>query len=371
MENIELSNKSNSIAQLVIKNIGNIGNAIISIDKNCSIAGHNNIGKSTITKIIFSIIKAQKKSNELYLNFIDKYSKASSFKEKQLLKYNFEEEYSIGTVIEIKKFEDTLKERLYKKYLVKYLFSTLGEYYLRQGSKKGSIIFSHNTFSLQCLVSDIGPLEINISGEYSWYEDSTLISSTEILNFANLINTSDTVIDEKYNTTKLVSAQDKDLIEKLNEVFADMLDDNFQPIHGLYFNKYGYAFYKEKEKNIDIKVLGTGKKLFAIMERLILNKSINKNTLLLLDEPEEGMHPEWQLNFINFLLTTDIPFILTTHSPYVIQSLVYYTKDMNKQISYYTVKHLSIEGFAICEKESRPLKIVKDLTNPILKVRGF
>ena len=370
MNNMQLNTEINSLAKLSIKNIGNIGTAEIFIDKSTSIAGHNNIGKSTITKILFSIIKAEKTSREFYLEFINDYNKTDSIKEKQLLKYNFEEEYSLGTVTDLNTFENTLKMRLYKKYLVKYFFSTLGENYLRETTQNGKILFSHNNFSLEFLISKNKPIEINLSGKYAWYTDATLISSTEVLNFSNLINNADTAIDEKYNLTKLVSAQEKDLIEKLNKVFADMLDDNFKPLNGLYFDKYGYAFYKENSKTVDVKVLGTGKKLFAIMDRLVVNKSINQSTLLLLDEPEEGMHPEWQLDFIEFLLKSKIPFMLTTHSPYIIQSLVHYTKNSNK-IYYYTIEYLLEKGFAICNKEDKPLKIVKDLTNPMLKVRGF
>ena len=89
------------------------------------------------------------------------------------------------------------------------------------------------------------------------------------------------------------------------------------------------------------------------------------------DEPEEGMHPEWQLDFIEKLFNMNIPFALTTHSPYIIQSVIYYSNKSKIQTEYYTVEHNNELGYAKCLKVSKPLNIVKDLTNPILKVRGF
>jgi len=131
------------------------------------------------------------------------------------------------------------------------------------------------------------------------------------------------------------------------------------------------AFYKENGNEIQMKMLGTGKKLFVILDKLVKNKSINSYTLVMFDEPEEGMHPEWQLEFIEKLFKINVSFALTTHSPYIIQSLIYYAKKNMTETVYYTVEHFRDLGYAESKKEIKPLNIIKDLTNPILKVRGF
>ncbi|BCZ45418.1 hypothetical protein psyc5s11_14850 [Clostridium gelidum] len=66
-----------------------------------------------------------------------------------------------------------------------------------------------------------------------------------------------------------------------------------------------------------------------------------------------------------------LKFILTIHSPYIIQSLIYYVKKNMTETVYYTVEHFRDLGYAESKKEIKPLNIIKDLTNPILKVRGF
>lgn len=359
-----------SSAGLLIENIGNLKKAHITIDKNFVIAGHNNIGKSTITKILFSIIKGVNLGNKIYEEFINKVDNITN-EEMDLEIKNFTAKYNIPHLGSSSIFTQKLKHQLYLKYVCNYLISTLGMNHLRYGQNEGGFTFKHKKFELKVILINKGIIQLEYKGSYAWFKDATLISSTEILNYSNLINMSDTLITEEFNKAKLVSAQDKDLIDKLNKEFIDMLDDNFNVKEGLGFDKLGYSFYKENGKLIQIQMLGTGKKLFAIIEKLLKNKSISNDTLVMFDEPEEGMHPEWQLEFIEKLLEIEIPFVLTTHSPFIIQSLVYYTKKNGDEVRYYTVEHFKDLGYAESKQELKPLNIVKDLTNPILKVRGF
>lgn len=362
-------NTIHSPANLQIKNIGNLGEANINIDNNCVIAGHNNIGKSTITKILFSIIKSINKSNEIYEGFINKINDNNSEKQLQIIKLI--KQYDLKPYDKSTIFIEELKHQLYSKYIHKYLNSTLGRHILRFGENEGYFIFEHKNFKLKYNLINEGISQLEYEGKYEWFKDTTLISSTEILNYSNLINMADTSITENFNNTKLVSAQDKDLIDKLNTEFIDMLDEDFNIKEGLGFYKSGHAFYKKGKNEIQIQMLGTGKKLFIMIDKLLKNKTINNNTLIMFDEPEEGMHPEWQLEFIERLFEINIPFALTTHSPFIIQSLIYNTKKNKKEVKYYTVEQIQELQCAKSKEESKPLNIVKDLTNPMLKVREF
>lgn len=361
--------KKSSLAKLKINNIGNIREADITIDENFVIAGHNNIGKSTITKIIFSIVKGIAKANEMYneleLMKEDKSRDIEIEKNKYIRKHNLQ-----LTTLE-KDFEYKVKELLYTRWICRYIKALIGVNVRRFGESRGSIEFCCEDFKLEYETGDFIGTGLKIEGDYKWFKDITLISSTEILNYSNLIVTADIAVSEEFNKSKLVSPQDKDLIDKLNKEFVDMLDENFDIKEGLGFDKLGYAFYKENGNSIKINMLGTGKKLFIILDKLIKNKSINKDTLVLFDEPEEGMHPEWQLEFIEKLSNEKINFAITTHSPFIIQSLIYHNKNNESKINYYTVSQNKQEGYANCTKIEKPLNIVKDLTNPMLKVRGF
>lgn len=356
------------LARLTIENIGNLKYADIVIDDNCVIAGHNNIGKSTITKIIFSIIKAINLGDKIYEDFVDRISHCDD-SEKKVEIARFSKKYRINVTEE--NFIENMKYHLYYRYIQRYLNSTLGENILRFGESIGKFVFTYRDFILRVQFDQKNKMTMNYEGIYDWFKDATLISSTEVLNYSNLISLADTSISDSFNKSKLVSIQDKDLINKLNTEFIDMLDENFKVKDGLGFDESGYAFYKENGNEVQMKMLGTGKKLFIMLDKLVRNKSIDSDTLLMFDEPEEGMHPEWQLEFIEKLFDIKVPFALTTHSPYIIQSLIYNAKAKDENVSYYVIEQNKELGYAVSKKEEKPLNIVKDLTNPILKVRGF
>jgi predicted ATP-binding protein involved in virulence len=54
--------------------------------------------------------------------------------------------------------------------------------------------------------------------------------------------------------------------------------------------------------------------------------NITDNSIILIDEPEISLHPEWQQRYINLLMNTfegfyNCKFIIATHSPLVISNL--------------------------------------------------
>lgn len=283
----------------------------------------------------------------------------------------FTNKYNLGVYSKTNIFVEELRHQLYSKNIYNYLNSTLGSSYLRYGQDDGGFTFKHKEFELNVRLKNKGILKLEYKGTYEWVKDATLISSTEVLTYSNLISMSDTTITEEFNKSKLVSAQDKDLIDKLNIEFVNIFDENWNIKEGLGFDKFGYSFYKENGNETPIQMLGTGKKLFAMLDKLLQNNSISKDTLVMFDEPEEGMHPEWQLEFIDKLFEIKVPFVLTTHSPFIIQSLVYHTKKRGVEAKYYIVEHLKKLGCSVSNEELKPLNIVKDLTNPMLSVRGF
>ena len=71
--------------------------------------------------------------------------------------------------------------------------------------------------------------------------------------------------------------------------------------------------------NLDLANLAMGSKLFAIIKMLLKNGSINSDTVLILDEPESHLHPEWQnilAEVVAILVKNfDLKVIITSHSP--------------------------------------------------------
>ena len=104
--------------------------------------------------------------------------------------------------------------------------------------------------------------------------------------------------------------------------------------------------YVFSSDSLELSNLATGAKAFAVLKMLLMNGSINKNTILILDEPESHLHPEWQNIFAQLvtLLVKEIGIkvILTSHSPNFVlamhtYSIKYHLSDITNV--YTTVRH--------------------------------
>ena len=141
----------------------------------------------------------------------------------------------------------------------------------------------------------------------------------------------DAIYDKNYtHNYKLKIALSSDEFSKnVFEKFLDNYNDNMKNITNLLHNtipgeviakKHGPGFeYVHKDYNLSLSNLATGTKLFSIMKTLIEKGAIDNETMLILDEPESHLHPEWQNIFAELLvlLVKDVNcrILLTTHSP--------------------------------------------------------
>lgn len=73
----------------------------------------------------------------------------------------------------------------------------------------------------------------------------------------------------------------------------------------------------------------TGIKSFGLLQLLMKTDFLNERHLLIIDEPESNLHPEWQLKYAEFIVKLskyNIPLLITTHSPYIVQALRVFSK---------------------------------------------
>lgn len=87
-----------------------------------------------------------------------------------------------------------------------------------------------------------------------------------------------------------------------------------------------FTFYDQNlDHSVDISNLSAGLKIFVVIQRLLENGSLRKGDILLIDEPEINLHPEWQVLFAEILVRMqkdlDIYIYLNTHSPYFIHAI--------------------------------------------------
>lgn len=109
--------------------------------------------------------------------------------------------------------------------------------------------------------------------------------------------------------------------------------------------------------------VASGIKSFGVLLRLLQTDSISTSKMLVLDEPEIHLHPEWQISFCQFiveLVAKGIPIVVSSHSPYFIQGLRYFAaaKGIEKDVVYYMAEQ---------NQDSR-LSSFKDVTNDLNQV---
>lgn len=118
----------------------------------------------------------------------------------------------------------------------------------------------------------------------------------------------------KYTKNIFEKGLDKDLYKNINQVFNNAIPGTIRVKR----RERGFE-YVHDNYSLNLSNLATGTKLFAIMKTLIDKGAIDDNTILILDEPESHLHPEWQNIFAELLvlLVKDVNcrILLTTHSP--------------------------------------------------------
>lgn len=87
--------------------------------------------------------------------------------------------------------------------------------------------------------------------------------------------------------------------------------------------------------------VASGIKIFGVLQVLLDGGFIDATKPLIWDEPENHLHPGWQVEFAKILVQlskSGIPVLITTHSPYFLQAVRYYAakEKTEKYVDYYT-----------------------------------
>ncbi len=141
-------------------------------------------------------------------------------------------------------------------------------------------------------------------------------------------------------------------------------------------NREGYGYKSaDFDKPLDIRNLSTGLKTFVILKMLLMNGGIEYNGVVILDEPEIHLHPEWQLRFAELIVLLHKEFsvhiLLNTHSPYFLRAIQVYSAkyEMADKCRYYLSENIGAQAIIIdvsddveriYAKLSKPLQDLED-----------
>lgn len=132
----------------------------------------------------------------------------------------------------------------------------------------------------------------------------------------------------------LISSEKKNYFDdlELQSKYRKVFDKINDIVPGEFAQTSDGYFYVREGVPLSVRNLATGSKMFFIIKKLLLNGLIDHNTMLILDEPESHLHPEWINKFaeILVLLVKDVKVnvLLTTHSPNLMLALNVYAKKM-------------------------------------------
>jgi len=280
--------------ELQLKNIGMIKEANVKLDGLTVIAGENDTGKSTVGKALYLIFKIyQMKVSKLIVPSIQDYEK---FLFKSQLNVSSEMRLLNNKTLFIVNFkkEDYGANSLCGNMDYNTVYNPI-------------IIETPLVWNFTDFFRDIAQIEsqMRIELDYPYLMKD--------LNFKLHIKNADTGFDIKEKVTSLMGGEFK--------------KDN---MGRYYFDKQG--------ERIELVNTATGIKYFGIFQVLSQNNYLNKNTVLVLDEPEVHLHPKWQLEMAKIiveLVKNGVKVLVNSHSPYMIEALERYAEKAEVPADFY------------------------------------
>ncbi len=311
---------------LELKNVGMIKEANVKIDGLTVIAGENDTGKSTFGKALFLLIK--------WTNC------------------------GLDNILEKDKHFSNDKGRFYKDGLAKQIFVKLNiidQIVLKLDEKK--IVYKEFFYETD---------KIKIDEDVIFIETPLIWDLYNLFNqIVNLESISKYYVEYPYFL--------RDLYLKLlfeNKVSGININDELVSFMKGKFEKgdKGDYFFNKDNQRVELVNTATGIKQFAIFQVLSQNNWLNKDTILILDEPEVHLHPKWQLEIVKIiveLVKNGVRIVVNSHSPYMIEALKRYSEV--EEIEDKTNFYLAEDGYIkkVNDSNSETLeKIFEKLSEP-------
>ncbi|MGE5341943.1 MAG: AAA family ATPase [Candidatus Omnitrophota bacterium] len=383
---------------VTFKNTGMIEDAAIRLNGLTVIAGENDTGKSTIGKLMFSIIKTfnryetdarfyrVRKMEELiedqYADFKMRYRNSPAFRDVKKIFDDMREE--IFKIMNIPEKEESIKKKISEKVIefteiIRAIFgedinfdhfistvselavqkpapesifkNTFGKYisslfngelsnkfsekkgYAIKGEEGGNTVFE--------ITGSNGSFTVQLEGTVD-FNDATFIESPVLLNISDLLRFAKNEFDMDIENKKKLEYLEKgyapeymrDFILKLTDRRGEMKPTEISEIIKTLIR--GNFYYSPEERDFVFETgnkefkgvsIASGIKCLGAIHILLLKGFIIRKSLLVIDEPETNMHPQWQVRFAELivkLVKEGNHILLTSHSPYLIEALELY-----------------------------------------------
>ena len=413
---------------LSLKDFGPIDEANIDLGKITVIGGENATGKSTTSKILYCFLRANSsKRQEITYGYIvnsikdttrdiqrylrDQENCKIEFRDLQTKLTQYETQIRISqhkTGLEIiNEIYNDIKDRIDEQIISEDSINEINEKFY-EIDKLIDIVLENDTqlytsimkrllkaefstadfngiFNISGINENNGNFDFNIdfndndlsSDEVfkseGWFSlnDIYYIDSFSILDLdQNLgLNDSEHAIFLTNNLKKEADASDELFDDKRNEDIIELENEINKIIKGEFIYDNGELTYVNNNgEKYRMKNTASGIKQVGIIQLLLNNRKLTKNSFLVIDEPEVNLHPAWQVKFAGVLALLvkklNISLYINSHSPVFIEAIdawAYYY-DLTDDIKYYLSKKSGKkEGFNnIFEVDSEELYMIYD-----------
>ncbi len=124
--------------------------------------------------------------------------------------------------------------------------------------------------------------------------------------------------DEKEEQESNVEMQEMDeIIERFNAELVEIMQGSLR-----FEKSHEQLDYKDSDyiDSFKLKNLSTGAKAISLLQCILHYRVLRKKSVLILDEPEINLHPEWQTEYARIIVMLqkemDLHVVITTHSPF-------------------------------------------------------
>lgn len=251
-----------------------------------------------------------------------------------------------------------------------------------------SISDDENSYTVELSDNEIYGLENNIADSLN-FQDVVLIDTPMILNgrletnmplgYTYQSGHRQELINKIMNISEKVKVDNiiensvaKEQIENLN----DLIDKIENILQGRLSVEDDNLYYEMGGEKLSVSSLASGMKTYVIIKRLIDNGYLNKKSLLIIDEPEVHLHPEWQMDFAELLVLLQkeigIRVILTTHSPYFLEAIEVYSKKYGiADSAHFYIAERAESGAVLKPIDDNIEETYKMLARPFIKLRDM
>lgn len=178
----------------------------------------------------------------------------------------------------------------------------------------------------KCIFID-NPFVIDQLDDYESLDEYPFFRISEDEHHKSLITSEDIESHDDVLIRLLMQGEKKNFFSDLEiqKKYGDVFEKINMIVPGEFAQTSDGVFYVEDGARLSVKNLATGSKMFFIIKKLLLNGLLDDATVLVLDEPESHLHPEWINKFAEILviLIKDVKLkvLLTTHSPNLMLAL--------------------------------------------------